>query len=104
MEPLTEQQILGVCGLQQSTQETEEALSQGLEALNQSLLDTITSDALSYPSNMANYMSQMVLAMNKLTTLEGFVRQVSLILIINQHPSAFDLTALHELTLTDSNN
>ncbi|XP_027902524.1 bZIP transcription factor TGA10-like isoform X1 [Vigna unguiculata] len=75
IEPLTEQQILGICGLQQSTQEAEEALSQGLEALNQSLSDTITSDSLSYPLNMANYMGQMAVAMNKLSTLEGFVRQ-----------------------------
>nr|CAD1825359.1 unnamed protein product [Ananas comosus var. bracteatus] len=76
IDPLTEQQILGVCGLQQSTQETEEALSQGLEALQQSLSDTIASDALiSCPSNMANYMGQMAIAMNKLATLEGFVRQ-----------------------------
>lgn len=75
IEPLTEQQLLGICGLQQSTQEAEEALSQGLDALNQSLSDTISSDALSCPSNMANYMSQMALAMNKLSTLEGFVRQ-----------------------------
>ncbi|WOL12050.1 transcription factor TGA2.3 [Canna indica] len=75
IEPLTEQQILGVRGLQQSTQETEEALSQGLEALNRSLMETITSDALSYPTNMANYMGQMAVAINKLTTLEGFIRQ-----------------------------
>ncbi|KAG1363874.1 Transcription factor TGA10 [Cocos nucifera] len=75
LEPLTEQQILGVCGLQQSTQETEEALSQGLEALNQSLSDILASDALSCPFNMANYMGQMVIAMSKLTSLEGFVRQ-----------------------------
>ncbi|KAF3442616.1 hypothetical protein FNV43_RR16532 [Rhamnella rubrinervis] len=75
IEPLTEQQILGICGLQQSTQEAEEALSQGLEALNQSLSDTITSDSLSCPPNMANYMGQMAIAMNKLSTLEGFVRQ-----------------------------
>ena len=77
IEPLTEQQLLAICGLQQSTQEAEEALPQGLEALNQSLSDTIASDALSCPSNMANYMGQMALAMNKLSTLEGFVRQVS---------------------------
>ena len=76
MEPLTEQQILGICGLQQSTQEAEDALSQGLDALNQSLSDTITADSLSCPPNMANYMGQMALAMNKLSTLEGFVRQV----------------------------
>ncbi|CAN6577104.1 unnamed protein product [Malus baccata var. baccata] len=75
IEPLTEQQLLGICGLQQSTQETEEALSQGLEALNQSLSETITSDSLSCPPNMANYMGHMAIAMNKLSTLEGFVRQ-----------------------------
>ncbi|XP_021678564.1 bZIP transcription factor TGA10-like isoform X2 [Hevea brasiliensis] len=75
IEPLTEQQILGICGLQQSTQEAEEALSQGLEALNQSLSDTIASDSLSCPPNMGNYMGQMAVAMNKLSTLEGFVRQ-----------------------------
>lgn len=62
--------------MQQSTQEAEEALSQGLDALNQSLSDTITSDSLSHPPNMANYMGQMALAMNKLSTLESFVRQV----------------------------
>lgn len=76
IEPLTEQQLLGICGLRQSTQEAEEALSQGLEALYQSLSDTITSDSLSCPPNMANYMGQMAIAMNKLSTLEGFVRQV----------------------------
>lgn len=76
IEPLSEQQILGICGLQQSTQEAEEALSQGLEALNHSLSETITSDSLSCPPNMANYMGQMAVAMNKLSTLEGFVRQV----------------------------
>ncbi|CAL0302476.1 unnamed protein product [Lupinus luteus] len=75
IEPLSEQQILGICGLQQSTQEAEDALSQGLDALNQSLSDTITSDSLSSPPNMANYMGQMAVAMNKLSTLEGFVRQ-----------------------------
>ncbi|KAI4371974.1 hypothetical protein MLD38_010262 [Melastoma candidum] len=75
IEPLSEQQILGICGLQQSTQEAEEALSQGLETLNQSLSDTISSDPLSYPTNMANYMGQMAAAMDKLSTLEGFIRQ-----------------------------
>lgn len=82
IEPLTEQQILGICGLQQSTQEAEEALSQGLEALNQSISDTIASDSLSCPPNMGNYMGQMAVAMNKLSTLEGFVRQVCLFIIL----------------------
>ncbi|KAA8518245.1 hypothetical protein F0562_015872 [Nyssa sinensis] len=75
IEPLTEQQLLAICGLQQSIQEAEEALSQGLEALNQSLSDTIASDSLSCPPNMANYMGQMAVAMNKLSSVEGFVRQ-----------------------------
>ncbi|XP_059669563.1 bZIP transcription factor TGA10-like [Cornus florida] len=76
IEPLTEQQVLLICELQQSTQEGEEALSQGLEALNQSLSDTIVSDALSScPPNMSSYMGQMALAIKKLTTLQGFVRQ-----------------------------
>jgi transcription factor TGA len=77
VEPLTEQQIVDVYGLQQSALETEEALSQGLDALYQSLADTVVSDALSCPSNVANYMGQMVIAINKLSTLEGFVRQVN---------------------------
>ncbi|KAM6571609.1 hypothetical protein CsatA_015689 [Cannabis sativa] len=93
IEPLTEQQILGICGLQQSTQETEEALSQGLESLNQSLSDTITSDSLSCPPNMANYMGQMAIAMNKLSTLEGFVRQAD-------HLRHQTLHRLHQLLTT----
>ncbi|PIN19996.1 hypothetical protein CDL12_07321 [Handroanthus impetiginosus] len=75
IEPLTEQQLVGICGLQQSTQEAEEALSQGLEALNQSLTETIVSDSLSIPPNMNNYMAQMAVAISKLSTLEGFLRQ-----------------------------
>ncbi|KAE8731178.1 TGACG-sequence-specific DNA-binding protein TGA-2.1 [Hibiscus syriacus] len=71
IEPLTEQQIMGICGLQQSTQEAEEALSQGLEALNHSLSDIITSDSLSCPPNLTNYVGQMAIAMKKLSTLEG---------------------------------
>lgn len=76
IEPLSEQQLIALYGLQQSTLETEEALSQGLDALNQSLSNVIASDSLSSPPNMANYMEQMGLAMGKLSTLEGFVRQV----------------------------
>ncbi|GFQ08790.1 tgacg-sequence-specific DNA-binding protein tga-2.1 [Phtheirospermum japonicum] len=75
VEPLTEQQLMGICGLQQSTHEAEEALTQGLDALNQSLSETLTSDSLSITPNMNNYMSQMAVAINKLSTLEGFVRQ-----------------------------
>ncbi|TMW89671.1 hypothetical protein EJD97_016832 [Solanum chilense] len=75
IEALTENQLLGMCGLQKSTQEAEDALSQGLETLNQSLSDTIiASDALVLGNNenMGNYMA---LAINQLSTVEAFLRQ-----------------------------
>lgn len=75
IEPLSEQQIMGICGLQQSMQEAEEVLTQGQEALNHSLSDTIASDPLTSPPNMANFMGHMAVAINKLTALESFVRQ-----------------------------
>ncbi|KVH94715.1 hypothetical protein Ccrd_003218 [Cynara cardunculus var. scolymus] len=68
IEPLTEQQLMAICEVQQATQEAEEALTQGLEALNQSLSDTIASDALSSPTNMANY---MVCETNNTNTLQA---------------------------------
>lgn len=79
LEPLTEQQLMGICNLQQSSQQAEDALSQGMEALQQSLAETLASGSLG-PSgssaNVANYMGQMAMAMGKLETLEGFLRQV----------------------------
>eukprot|EP00494_Astrolonche_serrata_P003740 UN03748 len=41
LEPLTEQQLSGICNLQQSSQQAEDALSQGMEALQQSLAETL---------------------------------------------------------------
>ncbi|XP_042448122.1 bZIP transcription factor TGA10-like isoform X2 [Zingiber officinale] len=77
IEPLTEQQIMGVCVLQQSAQETEEALSHGLEALSHSVSNAIASGELSCTLNVnvADYMGQMAVAMDKLAAIEGFVRQ-----------------------------
>ncbi|XP_031492213.1 transcription factor TGA2.2-like [Nymphaea colorata] len=78
LEPLTEQQLVGICNLQQSSQQAEDALSQGMEALQQSLSETLASGTLG-PSgssdNVANYMGQMATAMGKLGTLESFLRQ-----------------------------
>lgn len=68
--------MMGLYSLKTSTNEAENSLTQGLEALQRTLLDTIASDDLSYPSNMTNYMEQMVVAVNRLSTLEGLVRQV----------------------------
>ncbi|KAH0723555.1 hypothetical protein KY285_006098 [Solanum tuberosum] len=76
IEALTENQLLGMCGLQKSTQEAEDALSQGLEALNQSLSDTIiASDALILGNNNENMGNYMALAINQLSTVEAFLRQ-----------------------------
>ncbi|KAJ6414483.1 hypothetical protein OIU84_003477 [Salix udensis] len=78
LEPLTEQQLVGIGNLQQSSQQAEDALSQGMEALQQSLSETLCSGSLGSSGssgNVANYMGQMAMAMGKLGTLEGFIRQ-----------------------------
>ncbi|EEF38522.1 DNA binding protein, putative [Ricinus communis] len=69
LDPLTEQQFMGIYSLQQSSQQAEEALSQGLEQLQQSLVDTIASGPV------VDGMQQMAVALGKLANLEGFVRQ-----------------------------
>jgi transcription factor TGA len=78
LEPLTEQQSLDINNLQQSSQQAEDALSQGMDNLQQSLADTLSSGTLGSSSsgNVASYMGQMAMAMGKLGTLEGFIRQV----------------------------
>jgi len=83
LDPLTELQLVGICSLQQSSQQAEEALSQGLEQLQQSLADTVASGSLSDGANVGNFMGYMTMALGKLSNLEGFVRQVQY-LSINQ--------------------
>ncbi|KAG8366576.1 hypothetical protein BUALT_Bualt17G0094300 [Buddleja alternifolia] len=46
IEPLTEQQLMGIYNLQQSSQQAEDALSQGMEALQQSLADLLRQQTL----------------------------------------------------------
>jgi transcription factor TGA len=74
LDPLTEQQVLGIYSLQHSSNQAEEALSQGLEQLQQSLVDTIAAGQVIDQS-----MQQMAVALGKLSNLEGFVRQVIII-------------------------
>ncbi|URD84229.1 hypothetical protein MUK42_18864 [Musa troglodytarum] len=73
LDPSTEQQL--IYNLKQSSQQAEEALSQGLEQLHQSLADTVAGGPLSDGVDVGNYMGHMVLALEKLAHLEGFVRQ-----------------------------
>ena len=80
LEPLTEHQMIAITNLQQSAQQAEDALSQGMEALQQSLADTLAGSLAQSNSagNVASYMGQMAMAMGKLGTLENFICQVIL--------------------------
>ncbi|KAK8705483.1 hypothetical protein V6N13_049085 [Hibiscus sabdariffa] len=70
IEPLTDQQHLEVCNLRQSSQQAEDALSQGVDKLQQSLAEGVATDLCS-----GNYRAQMVDAIDKLEALENFVSQ-----------------------------
>ncbi|KAM7528206.1 hypothetical protein LguiB_031616 [Lonicera macranthoides] len=69
LDPLTEQQLMGIYNLKHSSEQAEEALSQGLDQLQQSLIDTVAS------GSVIDGMHHMAVAIGKLTNLEGFVRQ-----------------------------
>ncbi|GLT67427.1 hypothetical protein SLA2020_397380 [Shorea laevis] len=71
LEPLTDQQVLRVYDLRRSSQQAEDALSQGMDKLQQSLSQGIGVQSV----NAGNYGSQMAAAMEKLEALEGFVNQ-----------------------------
>lgn len=91
LDPLTEQQVSGICSLRQSLQQAEEALTQGLEQLHQSLADTVAgSGSLTDDTNMGSFLGDMALALGKLSNLENFVIQVT----------ERCLTTLHSLLFT----
>lgn len=72
IEPLTDQQHLDVFNLRQSCQQAEDALSQGMDKLQQTLAETVAAGQL----GEASYMPQMESAMEKLEALVRFVQQV----------------------------
>ncbi|XP_077213752.1 transcription factor TGA1-like [Tasmannia lanceolata] len=74
LDPLTDQQLMSVCNLQQSSQQAEDALSQGMDKLQQTLAETLAADPLG-ASGVTNYMEQMATAMGKLEALISFVNQ-----------------------------
>lgn len=78
LDPLTEQQLMGMCSLQQSSEQTEEALAQGLHQLHQSLADAVCGGPLNDGADVANYTGLMALALGRLENLESFYRQVSI--------------------------
>ncbi|KAK6924131.1 Basic-leucine zipper domain [Dillenia turbinata] len=71
LDPLTDQQLLDVCNLKQSCQQAEDALSQGMDKLQQILAETIAGGQLGEGS----YISQMSNAIDKLDALVSFVNQ-----------------------------
>ena len=88
LEPLTEQQLVCIYNLQQSSKQAEDSLSQGMEALQQPMAETLANGSLGSSGsseNVANYIGQ-AMDIGKLGTLEGLLHQVifcsSLILLI----------------------
>ena len=87
VEPLSEGQLLGIYNLQQWVQETEESLSHGMDTLQHSLSDTVASPELAG----GNFMGHMNLALNKISTMEGIVRQVIYVITCDVNPLQRDL-------------
>ncbi|KAJ4799377.1 bZIP transcription factor family protein [Rhynchospora pubera] len=77
LDPLTEQQVIRLCSLQQSSQQAEEALWQGFDQLHQFLSATLSSGPLSTDvgADVSNYAGLMDIAIEKISSLENFVRQ-----------------------------
>ncbi|XP_062226895.1 transcription factor TGAL6-like isoform X2 [Phragmites australis] len=73
LEPLTEPQFMAVSGLQQTATQAEDALSQGMEKLQQNVAESLT---VTNPFDSSDaYMLQMETAVDKLKELVGFVIQ-----------------------------
>ncbi|KAJ4815749.1 BZIP transcription factor family protein [Rhynchospora pubera] len=86
VEPLTEQQIVAICNLQQSVQESEDALNHGLDAVYRSLSETVTSDVLTSSTiDVASFVGSLSVAMSKLSSVEAFVRQADSLRIQTLH-------------------
>ncbi|XP_057442425.1 transcription factor TGA3-like [Lotus japonicus] len=71
LEPLTDQQIASINNLRLSSQQAEDALSQGLDKLQQSLVHDMAVD----PLVAGNFGIQMAIAIEKFEALENFVNQ-----------------------------
>ena len=74
LETLTEQQAVGICNLQRCSQETEDALYQGLDQFHHSLIMAVAVASTAVMEGV----NHMAVAAGKLSNLEGFIRQVSL--------------------------
>ncbi|TYG89424.1 hypothetical protein ES288_A12G098900v1 [Gossypium darwinii] len=71
LDPLTDQQIFEVCNLKQSCQQAEDALSQGMEKLQETVSATLAAGQL----GQGTYFPLVAMAMEKLEALVCFVNQ-----------------------------
>lgn len=71
LDSLSDQQTADINKLQHSSQQAEDALSQGLDKLHQTISQIVSADGLY--SEMCSY--QIASAMEKLEALEGFINQ-----------------------------
>ncbi|KAL5844179.1 hypothetical protein ACOSQ4_010137 [Xanthoceras sorbifolium] len=71
LEPLTDQQLADVGNLQQSSRQAEDALTQGMDKLQETLAQSIATDQWS----QGIYQSEMAATVEKLEAVEGFVNQ-----------------------------
>jgi transcription factor TGA len=66
--------MVGICRLQQSLQQEEEALTQSLEQLHQSLAVTVSgSGCLANDNNIGSFVCDISVALVKLSNLEDFL-------------------------------
>ena len=72
LEPLTDEQLMSVSTLKHSCRQAEDALSTGMEKLQQTLAQGVTIDI----TGVGSYNSQMTLAMERLEGIENFLNQV----------------------------
>ncbi|KAF8030379.1 hypothetical protein BT93_E2731 [Corymbia citriodora subsp. variegata] len=68
---VTEERMLQVCNLRHLSQQAEEALSKGMEKLQQNLAQEVAEDQL----GAGHYATEVAVAMEKLGALEDFVNQ-----------------------------
>ncbi|XP_024027636.1 transcription factor TGA7 isoform X1 [Morus notabilis] len=101
IEPLSDQQVAKVNTLRQSSQQAEDALTQGIDKLHQTLALSMASD----PMSEGGYDCQMASAVEKLEALESFVNQADhlrqqtmrhMSRILTTHQAARALLALGE--------
>ncbi|GJU20060.1 transcription factor TGA4 [Tanacetum coccineum] len=101
LEPLTDEQLMSVSTLKHSCRQAEDALSTGMEKLQQTLAQGVTIDI----TGVGSYNSQMTLAMERLEGIENFLNQADhlrqqvltqMYRILTPHQAAKGLIALGE--------